>query len=269
MAIVRPTANLNVTTHLPGELIDTIIGHLPDHASIKVSSLLSRAWVPWTRVRLFSQVRLVMSNLLPFILLLQSPYCTFPCYVPRIYIEAFLSAIPNSYHKRLLAVLNGPHPWLDAVDATSWSFVSKIKTSMGNAIDRSEPSHVMNLFCLFPAIQHLHLHMWNFRYSIGGCSGLPPMSHTLKSLTLTHGIYPSSEGVRLLHWKNFLKWAVRYKVCNISRLYLDVMAPWNSEGVEAFLKIQGNSLKHLHVGVVRPGMLPLHFKHSEIETDVS
>jgi hypothetical protein len=50
-----------------------------------------------------------LENLLPFLILLQSSYCTFPCYVRRIQIQAYLASLPNSYHKPLLAVLNGPH----------------------------------------------------------------------------------------------------------------------------------------------------------------
>jgi hypothetical protein len=262
---------MKVAVHLPGELIEIIIGYLPDRQSIKLCSLTPRPWVPWTRVQLFSQVRLVLKNLLPFLILLQSPYCSFPCYVRNIYIRAHLVALPNSYHKTLLAVLNGPHPWLDVDTITrTRGLLHKARTSMVNVMDGSEPSHVMNLICLFPAVEHLHLQLWNFYYGIGKCSGLSPISPTLKSLTLSHGIYPSQKNIRPRHWKNLLKWAIRQNVCNISRLYLDVMAPWNLEGAQQFLKIQGSSLRHLHVeSLVIRLRAWLHRKHSGIAADVS
>jgi hypothetical protein len=223
----------NVAVHLPSELIKAIIGYRPDRSSIGLCSLISRPWVPWTRAKLFSEVRLGLENLLQFLILLQSPYCTFPCYVRRVYIQAYLASLPNSCHKPLPTVLNSPQSWLDADDNTSntWGFLYKARTSMVNVMDGSRPIHFINLFCLFPAIEHLHLQLQNFRHGFEICNGWCAISHTLK-ISLPNP--RSSKGFRPEHWKNVLKWVVRQKVCNISRLYLDVMAPWSLEGAQEF-----------------------------------
>jgi hypothetical protein len=239
---------MNLSGHLPGELIEAIIGYLPDRQSIKPCSLISRAWVPWTRVHLFSQVRLVLKNLLPFLLLLQSPYCTFPCYVHCIYIEAFLDAMSSSYRKVLLDVFNGRHAWLDQRNTTGKSSIfHELHTSTVNTVGWSTPSHVINLICLFPAIKHLRVHLWAFMSGVGICNGLPPVSRTLKSLTITTGVYASTQSCQ---WRNLIQWVHRHQLFEISKLYLDVMAPWNTEGAEALLKIQTSSLRHLHIGPV-------------------
>jgi hypothetical protein len=186
-----------------------------------------------------------MKSLLPFLLLLQSPYCTFPLYVRHIYLDAFLVGLPKLYYKTLIDVLKSPHHWLQN-DEDRGSF-GEAKTSMVNFINKTTSGHVMNLVRLFPSLEHLHVRLLGFYYRVGPCHGLPTVSPTLKSVTLTTGAYVSRKNLSR-EWKNLLEWIRRQRICNISKLFLDVMAPWNMEGAEALLKTQGSAIKHLHIG---------------------
>jgi hypothetical protein len=244
---VQPTTNL--TGHLPGELIEVIIGYLPDRQSIKTCALISRAWVPWTRVQLFRQIKLEEDNLYSLLVLLQSPYCTFPRYVRYIDVRALQRGPMSRPFRQLFQdVFRGPHTWLDQENTiVEGSLLRRLYASATQIVEQRTSSHIMNLICLFPAVEHLCVCQYVFHFKVGKCSALPPMPRTLKSLILTNGIYPSFEALPQ-QWRNFIEWIRHQEVFEICKLYLDVMWPYNMDGIEALLRARGTSLRHLHIG---------------------
>jgi hypothetical protein len=233
--------------YLPGELIDAIISCLlPDHQSISLCSLICRAWLPWTRRHLFQRVWLRPRNLLPFLLLLQSPYCTFPIYVRSLFISLQFE-LPTSCRRMLLDIFKGRHSWLDYEDDRIGLLnlpFHKAKLLVANAIHRRNRMYAVNIVRLFPALEHLQIELWGFWYKVGEFDGLPLLSPTLKSLAIiSAGSTPTSS----LKWNNFMEWVHRWRIYNISMVYyVGWMTDVDLEGMQAFLKVQGNSIRHIH-----------------------
>jgi hypothetical protein len=229
--------------HLPGELIDTIVYHLlPDRQAIRVCALLCRAWVPWSQSHLFSDVRLHKRNVFQFLFLLRSPYCVFPCYVRSLYISQqvseFVARMASTFRRVMLVdVIQRQHVWLhhkheNIVEDSSFHDV------------RTLGDHVMHLVSLFPALQHLQLPLSSFDSKVVRCDGLPLVPPTLKSLAL---ICHESALFLSYQWKNFMAWVHLQRIYGIDTLYVMEMASGDIEGVEIFLKLQGSSIRHLHI----------------------
>jgi hypothetical protein len=209
--------------------------------------------MPWTRLHLFRHLPLYKRNFSELLLLLQSPHCTFPTYVRSLDIDWQLEELPISSHKTLLDVLYSQHHWLnyrnkgDSIGLLRSSF-HKVRASVAYSIDRSVAVHAMNVFRLFPTLEHLQVQLLGCQSKVGGCNGLPPIPSTLKSLTLIcNSSPPTGSPVLPGEWINFLRWMEQERICNISALYLARMSIWDSVGVEALLKLQGSSLRHIHV----------------------
>jgi hypothetical protein len=224
--------------HLPGELIDAIVSHLlPDRQAIGVCALLCRAWVPWAQRHLFSDVRLHKRNFFQFLFLLQSPYCAFPCYVRSLSISRqvseFVARMASTFQVRvtLLGVIHGQHAWLD----------HKRESIVKDPSCHDVRSHVIHLVSLFPGLQHLQLPLSSFDSKVDECDRLPLVSPALKSLALICHWPVSYE------WKNFMEWVHIHRIYSIDTLYIMEMASGDIQGIEMFLRLQGSSIRHLHI----------------------
>jgi hypothetical protein len=245
MAVARPQ-------RLPGELIDDIIRYLlPDRQAIGRCTLVCRAWLPWTRSHLFSVIYLPFAYtelILPFLHLLQSPYCTFPPFVHCLRLFWAEADFPIQHHATLLDVLYRSHPWLDSKYNTSNSFFRKVRASMAKNTHLGESNHIMNIVHLFPALEHLEVNLQVFKSRVARCNGLPPISLTLKSLAVGCHYFTSPLRVGLSsEWSHLMSWVHREKLYNISKVYFPVLPPFCRDGAEALLRVLGDSLKHVHI----------------------
>jgi hypothetical protein len=105
--------SFRASAQLPGELIDRIIRYiLPDRRAVGLCAFIGRAWLPWTRLHLFSYVQLVAykKHVVPFLILLQSPYCTFPPHVRCLRIDWQQDDLRVEHHAILLNVVAGQAP---------------------------------------------------------------------------------------------------------------------------------------------------------------
>jgi hypothetical protein len=242
---------------LPGELINIIINHLlPDRRAIKICSLVCRAWLPWTRVHLFSSVQLVVNirtvagykdQVIPFLSLLKSPYCTFPYYVRSIHMDWRRAKFPVQHSTSPLDVLHNRHPWLNHNNNRDKkdSFLRKVKTSLAKSVDRDSSRYVMNVIRLFPAVEHLQISLWGLVPDIAECHELPPISPNLTSLALECLTFDHMSPGLPQEWENLMGWVHRERIYNIRRLYIKGLSNRSMEGLQTLLKVQGNSLRHL------------------------
>jgi hypothetical protein len=180
-SLLKPSMHASINSPpLPGELILAIINLLADRRTILLCSLISRASVPWTRHYLFNHVRLDYRNIRPFLLLIQSPHCTLNPYVLSLHIGWQLAKPPYLYHKELMDALSSFRARYRRLcskrENIMFPIFHKATTPKITATDRNMPyhSHVMNVVCLFPAVEHLQIQLWGFHSEVGGYSGLPP-----------------------------------------------------------------------------------------------
>jgi hypothetical protein len=227
--------------NLPAELIDAFVNTLPDSKAIKRSSLICRAWVPWTRRRLFSFVGLHDGNNFPrFLRLLRSPHCTFLPHVRRLHIWWWPDLFETHRHECKTFL-----DWLDSDDKLS----HKVKRVV-NFFDRGPFNLIPHLVRLFPTLEHLEFPLDLFQHSERRLCALSPISPPLKSLAIVLIKPPPCDDSELWarKWRHFMEWIHRQGIYGISRVYLKELEAVTIEGVEAFLKSQGTALKHLHIG---------------------
>jgi hypothetical protein len=242
---------------LPGDIIERIIKYVPTECSRTPLSLISRVWFPWARHfdPEFAYVLLHTKNMSRFLLLLQSPLCSFPRYVRQLDIDWSVGTIPPCSQDILLNILSDPHRWADIPSMrtnNSKSIILKMKKSMLNL--RTPPAkecHALNLVCLFPRLEHLQVQLMGIKSNIPNFEGQPCISQNLYSLSVICNSSPQQPGTVPHEWKHFLKWARSAGINDIGNLYLTCMGPWNYEGAGALVKLQGTSLKHLHFGPQR------------------
>lgn len=221
---------------LPAELIDAILIHLPtDHSALRVCSQLSRAWLPWTRIRLFYRIRIDRENLVPFLRLLQSPLCTFALCLKGIDFHNFISEYPSpqSYHIILLDVINGPHPWIDHVH--DGSLISNFR-----AHTQRKKCHIFHILNLFPTLEHITLPLHEFRFKMVQRVNLPVISPKIRSLILR------CHGATFREWKTFGEWLQHNKGFSLSILYIEGISSSDLVGIESLLAGH-SSLKHIHI----------------------
>jgi hypothetical protein len=234
--------------NLPGELIDAIVNTLlPDSQAIKSSSLICRAWVPWTRRRLFSHVLLHHKNFSRFLRLLRAPHCTFPPHVRRLPIFWWQS---DYFFRTLWHECKTFLDWLDSTNHDD-KFSHKVKRVVSNMnfFDRGPYNVVPRLVCLFPALEHLEFPLDAFQFSERGPCALPPISPALNSFALILFTCTFSGGPKpwAQEWRHFMEWIHRQGIYSISRVYIRKLDAVNIEGAEAFLKSQGTALRHLNI----------------------
>ena len=132
-------------------------------------------------------------------------------------------------------VIRGRHAWLHRARKSMKDFV---------LYDVWKSDYVMNLVCLFPALEHLQLALSSFDAKVVECDALPLVSPTLKSLAL---VCPNSVLPASCEWKHFMEWIHHQHIYGINTLFIVDMVSRDIEAVEGLLKIQGSSVKHLHV----------------------
>ncbi|KAJ6466885.1 hypothetical protein C8R45DRAFT_1020403, partial [Mycena sanguinolenta] len=190
---------------LPQELVDSVIDYLEgDVASLKVCSLLSRAWVPHTRSYLFENCFIDPENIFLFRELLRSPYCTFAPHVRSLSAErrykhnndaGFDDVVPDlrllenvrTLKMQLSIVVNATD--VDAFFRTgfvaAWPKVTHLVLTgygHGGAADYSQRAPLIETICLFPALQSLHMQELPGMLAAPPASAVPPPG--LRSLNL-------------------------------------------------------------------------------------
>jgi hypothetical protein len=231
--------------HLPGEVIDDIVKYLlPDRQTVASCALISKAWVPWSRSYIFSDIQLIGSRHqkanIHFLVLLTSPLCTFLPFVRRLSFDGRFLLIRGD-HSLLMNALNSKRTRSDHKNGGIRSFFRKAKESMAKAISsRDDPqSHVMNLVRLLPSVEHLQIDLQLYASKVAECTTLPLVSPTLHSLTVICRTL-SSDSDQPREWTNFLHWVHRERVFNITTLRIWGFSACSARGVDALLGAQGN-----------------------------
>lgn len=257
--LIGPSRSSMVTlSDLPNEIIQEIIGRLPPNTSYSPLSLISRAWLLCAR-RLdpqFSCIRLRNNNISDFLPLLQSPFCSFSQYVRQLYIDWSLETMPPCAQEIIFAILSNQRTSVDLPairNNNPKSILLKVKESMLNVrTPMAKDCHILNIVCLFPCLEHLEVQLMGIKSSIPVFDTQARASPSLNSLSVICNSSPPKQlGTVPPEWKHFLKWVRSNDICGIRYLYLTCMGSWNYEGAEALVKLQGTSLKHVHLGPQR------------------
>jgi hypothetical protein len=250
-----------VPSHLPGEIIDNIVKYLlSDRRAAASCALICKAWVPWSRSYVFSDIQLTGfcqdSKDIRLLPLLQSPVCTFLPFVRRLVFYP-LSHLFRRDHAIVMNALDSKRTRLGHKNSEKGSFFHKAKKSVAKAIGITEPPHhdlqsnVMNLVRLFPSVEHLQIDIQFFALKVAECTGLPPVPPTLQTLTVTSmriGRQPfGSYSALPQEWTNLLDWVHRERVYNIRKLCIEELSAGSTKGVEALLEAQGNRIRCLEV----------------------
>ncbi|KAJ7318122.1 hypothetical protein DFH08DRAFT_400333 [Mycena albidolilacea] len=235
----------------PQELVDEILDYCAgDRPSLKTCSLVSREWVSRCRSHLFKKCSLnhhpspFKSRLIHFCDLLRSPYCTLLPHVCGIYhlihfdrqdydcfdeIAADLGRLTKLRELRMTFMTSYHPAKLDFFLHTAFPKITRLHLDLC-----AMPGPLVNMICLFPALQELEI----------GTSGDIPPAHPipkpppeLRSLTLSEG----SMG-QILAWLD----AVGH-LPNVRSLTLSPVRRSDMLVVTTALQHLGDALHHLSI----------------------
>lgn len=247
-----------MTIQLPQELVEEIIDHLADDfLALKACSLVSTAWVQRCRSYLFESCTLRtgnhgdLANVLTFRDLLRSPSCTFRPHVRTLHSVRY-SWDPNDGHFEEIAadlrcLTNVVKLVMDAAvgDATASALIGAeffrcIPQVTHLVLDYyfmgERPVPLIDVICLFPALQHLQIFTMAGNWAVPPLGVLPPKDlHTL----VLRGISPS----------RVLAWLLAYNhLPNVDSLTLDRrLSPADVSTVRVALDRIGGALHHLDI----------------------
>ncbi|KAK7046743.1 hypothetical protein R3P38DRAFT_2607754 [Favolaschia claudopus] len=237
---------------LPQELTDAIIDHLSnDPHSLQSCSLVCRAFVFRCRFHLFATCRLTATNIFEFCCLLRSPACTFVPHVRSIHAsrlqwhrdDRWFNEIAMDL-RRLLGVreldmtlrivsTSNANAYFRTGFVTSFSSVTHLVLSC----NFTSPAPLVDMICLFPALQDLHIRALSGTLADPIHVAVPPKE--LHDLTLsTNSVSP------------LLAWLYAYNhLPKVDALSLPPVRPNNATTLRTALKRLGGSLRHLNVSL--------------------
>ncbi|KAF7362430.1 hypothetical protein MVEN_00590300 [Mycena venus] len=249
-----------MNSEFPQELLDEILEHFAtDFGSLKICSLVCRAWVFRPRSHLFSSVHLLPKNIVFVRNLLSSPNCTLLSHIQSLHVfrdyehknDRRFNEIAASLHRLTnLRVLKLTTRNISAADAEAYFHtdffaafpqVARLVLSLrlDSKHDKQQPTPLLLVISLFPALQELRIGRLDGSV-ITQASAVPP--HGLRSLYLTEeSIGPI---FRWLHACNRLHNVHSVKLPCIYRQHVDLVRP--------ALQRLGGVLHHLDIFVQWP-----------------
>ncbi|KAF9462774.1 hypothetical protein BDZ94DRAFT_696446 [Collybia nuda] len=242
-------------TDLPNELKQEIINHLHHSVSFTSLSSISRSWFQYLVNRRFTRIQLNPQNISGFLVLLQSPLCTFRQNVRQLDIHWTSREIWRRDQEIIHAILTNPSTHHDLhstqVDHPK-SFLKKAKRTIKLSTPSIGECQFLNIVCLFPRLEHLQVQLMGITSTVPNFPGQPPISSVLKSISVICNSTPpvSRRQAKWVppEWEHFLGWVRSNRIYKIQCLYLTCMAWWNYRAAETLIKLQQNALKHLHIG---------------------
>ncbi|KAF8217727.1 hypothetical protein K438DRAFT_1925107 [Mycena galopus ATCC 62051] len=185
-----------MTAQFPRELVDEILDHsADDRPSLKTYSLVSREWVSRCRSHLFGECALWPSRITPFCELVRSPHCTFLSHVRTINnvkhygaedydcfneIAADLACLVNVCELQMEFTTPYLPEKLDPFLRTAFPKLTHLVVDLQGLSE--EPMALVNMMCLFPALQELDMEMSGKLEDIPADAVPPP---ELSSLSLS------------------------------------------------------------------------------------
>ncbi|KAF7326361.1 hypothetical protein MVEN_02622400 [Mycena venus] len=231
---------------LPLELIEEILHYLAkDSRGLKTCSLVCRALVFRCRSYLFKTCRLTPNNIFGFCCLLRSPDCTFLSHVYAIH------AVRHHWHQhdrwfnaiavdmRRLTGVRALEMTLTVVDVSNadaffrTGFVTaflKVTRLVLNCNFGVQPTPLIDMICLFPALQELCIHDMSGNLADPPAIAVPPPG--LHSLELS--VKPAGPILAWLHAFNHL--------ANVDSLTLPPLKQHHAQTVRAALQQLGGLL---------------------------
>jgi hypothetical protein len=249
-----------MTFDLPQELIGEILDHLGgDFKALKTCSLVSSAWVPRCRSYLFKSVTLHTlamgdtSNVLSFRDLLQSHCCTFLRHVRSFHslrhfgdpddchfeqISTDLRRLSGVVELTMSAHIDGDAN-VDSFFTTGFfrSFPQVTHLVLEYILLGEQPMPVINLICLFPALQKLRILYFTGIWADPPVNAFPPRS--LRTIVLLDGSPACGRILAWLHAFNHLP--------HVESLRLHFLKPPDVPTVRGAMKQIGGALRHLEI----------------------
>lgn len=230
---------------LPKEILQNIMHQL----SPNTLSLVSRAWLPHARGQPFACIGLCRKDISEFLLLLNSPLCSFLPYVRQLYMEGSLENLPPRAQEIIFSIFSNSGACGTTKIPSRSSLLLKVKRSISNLrTPMAKDCHILNIVCLFPCLEHLEVQLMGIKSNIPVFDDTVHVAPSLHSLSVICNVLPRTLPPQ---WRHFIKWARTNDIRNIEDLYLTCMGPWNYEGAQELVNMQGKTLKHFHLGPQR------------------
>lgn len=239
-----------MTVKLPQELVDAILDYFAgDSESLKTCSLVCCAWVSRSRSYLFERCTLLPTNIVLFRDLLRSPCCTFLLHLRSIYAHRFYWHPHDHCFSEIAADLQladvrtlevkirvGNAPNLDEFFLTGFftAFPKATHVFLSWDFAGPQPAALVDMICLFPALQELHIREMSGTVADPRSSALPPQG--LQSLNLS---------ARSTH--PILAWLHAFNLPNVNSVALNFLERSHIHTVRAALQQLGGALHHLDI----------------------
>jgi len=242
-----------MTIQLPPELIEEIVGHLAgDSRSLKTCSLVCRALVFRSRSYLFKTCWLTPNNIFGFCYLLRSPSCTFLPHVRSIHAFRHHWHQHDRWFKEVAADLQR----LTSVRTLEMT-LRVVNVSNADAFFRTgfvasfprvtrlvlicnfgeQPAPLIEMVCLFPALQELHI-----REVVGTLAAPPAIAVPPRGL---HSLELSVKSVGpILAWLHAFN-----HLPDVDSLTLPPPKRDHAPTMRAALQQAGGALRHLDIGL--------------------
>ncbi|KAJ6466879.1 hypothetical protein C8R45DRAFT_479945 [Mycena sanguinolenta] len=245
---------MRIGSKLPQELVDMIIDCLGGQSvSLKTCSLVSRAWVPHSRFYLFETCSITPENVFAFRDLMSSPCCTFKPHIRTINAErrhghkndgCFNEIAPNlrlleNVRSLKLLIINrtNENVFFRTGFMTAFPNVTHLVITghLQGEESLSQPVPLIEMICLFPSLQLLHIPMISGTLADPPATAVPPPG--LRSLNL--GLHSS---VPILAWLQ----AVGHPP-DISKLILGGVQQSDIPDIHGPIQELSSALNHLEI----------------------